>query len=191
MINMSLSGCKIAVLASNGFTEQDITESQKTLRTAGADVRIISADHGLINGWNGENWGHSFAVDSPLSAALGADYAALIIPGGERSLNKLKQTAHTRRFVGSFLDAGKPVVALNDGIELLLFSERLCNRTVVGDSVLKDQITNAGGHWGESDVSIDDNLMTAVCDEEGRTDFFKTVVDFFVSYFSSSESKAA
>lgn len=191
MMDVSLTGCKIAILVSNGFTEQDVTESQRAFRNAGADLRIISADQGLISGWNGQSWGHSFAIDSHLSTALGADYTALIIAGGERSLRKLKQTAHTRRFVGSFLDSGKPVIAMNDGLDILVSSERICNRKVTGSENVKDEAVKAGAVWEDESICVDNNLMTAVCDEENRDAFFKEAVGFMVSRYVGEEEEPA
>lgn len=191
MMDVSLTGCKIAILVSNGFTEQDVTESQRAFRNAGADLRIISADQGLISGWNGQSWGHSFAIDSHLGTALGADYTALIVAGGERSLRKLKQTAHTRRFVGSFMDAGKPVIVMNDALDILVFSERICNRKVIGSESVKDEAVKAGAVWEDENICIDGNLMTAVYNEDSRDDFFKEAVGFMVSRYVSEEAEQA
>lgn len=191
MMDLSLPDCKIAILVSNGFTEQDVTESQRAFRSAGADLRIISADQGLISGWNGEAWGHSFAVDSHIGTALGADYTALIIPGGERSLRKLKQTAHTRRFIGSFMASAKPVIAVNDAIDLLVFSERICNRKITGSETVREEAVKAGAVWESDAVCIDNNLMTLMCDDENRADIFRQAVAFMALQCSAGEEEQA
>lgn len=114
-----LSGTKIAIIAANGFEQNDFTQCQRALIAAGATIKVISPDQGLVNGWEGNSWGHHFAVDQTLSTALGADFDMLVVPGGERSINKLKTTAHTKRFVGSMMNAVKPVVMFGDAVSLL------------------------------------------------------------------------
>lgn len=117
-----LSGVKIAILAANGFNQQNLTDTQKTLNTAGASLKIICPDQGLVNGWEGQGWGHHFAVDQVLSTALGADFTMLVVLGGTRSIEKLKMTAHTKRFINSFMTSGKPVAMLDDAVDLLAFA---------------------------------------------------------------------
>ena len=69
-MNKPLLGVKAAMLVANGFSQQDMVAAQKALIQAGANVRVISPESGLVNGWEGEAWGHHFAVDAPLSSAL-------------------------------------------------------------------------------------------------------------------------
>lgn len=120
----TLLGTKIAILAANGFDEADMIAAQRALTQAGATMRLVSSDNGLVNGWNGQGWGHNFAVDAPLNTALGVDYEGLVVIGGERSLDKLKLTAHTKRFIGSFLAAQKPVVAMGESAQVLMEPEQ-------------------------------------------------------------------
>jgi protease I len=114
-----LTGTKIAILAANGFTQNDFTQTQRALLAAGATLKVVSPDQGLVNGWEGSAWGHHFAVDQVLSTVLGADYDMLVVPGGQRSIDKLKTTAHTRRFISSFMNSGKPVAMFGEAAELL------------------------------------------------------------------------
>lgn len=110
---------KVAILAANGFCEADMTATQRALLDAGTNPRIVSTEQGLVCGWNGEGWGHHFAVDNPLRSALAADYNMLVIVGGQRSVDKLRLTAHTKRFVSGFVAANKPVAVFGDAIQTL------------------------------------------------------------------------
>lgn len=121
-MSKSLLGTKIAILVANGFNQQDFTEIQRSLNTAGANVKVISPDQGLVNGWEGQSWGHHFPVDQALGTALGADFDMLVVPGGTRSMEKLKTTAHTKRFLNSFMTSEKPVALVNESTDLLAFA---------------------------------------------------------------------
>ncbi len=120
----TLLGNKVAILAANGFDEADMIAAQRALAAAGATVRLVSSDNGLVNGWDGKGWGHNFPVDAALNTALGVDYDGLVIIGGQRSYDKLKLTAHTKRFIGSFMTAQKPVVAMGDAAEVLIEADQ-------------------------------------------------------------------
>lgn len=123
---MTLTGkAKVAVLVANGFNEKHFLTVQKFLTEMDACVRIISMNQGLVNGWNEEenNWGHNYAVDTQLNSALGVDFDAVIIPGGKRSLDKMKMTAHTRRFIGSFMSGHKPVAVMDDAMDIMMHTQ--------------------------------------------------------------------
>lgn len=161
-MSRNLSGFKIAILVANGFNEKDLTALQRPLIQAGANTRLISTENGLVHSWNGESWGLHYAVDTPLSAALGADYDMLVIPGGSRSMEKLRLTAHTRRFVNSFAVTGKPVAVCGEAQEILVF---------------------AGVEAG--------NVIADACDDESRASFAAKVIEFFATKAVVAQEAAA
>jgi len=118
-----LLGHKIAFLVANGLNETDLISSQKVVQALGADTRIISTDQGLVSSLNESGWGLNFAADQALNTSLAADYSAVIVPGGQRSVDKLQLTAHTRRFIRGFYETNKPVCVINEGKDLLAFAE--------------------------------------------------------------------
>ena len=183
-MNKALLGEKIAVLIANGFCEHDLTETQKSLQKAGAYVRIVSMDQGLVNSWNGEAWGLHYAADTTLNTALAADYSILVIPGGQRSIEKLKLTAHTKRFIGGFVNAHKPVVAFDEALELLVFCEKVEGRTVTGPDALEDQVTKAGGKWLNKPYAIDGSLMTGGAARGDRAAYTKAVTESLISGYA-------
>lgn len=182
-MSKNLTGVKIAFLAANGFQEHDLTVIQRALTQAGTYVKMISPENGLINGWSGEAWGHHYAIDCNLSAALGADYSALILPAGTRSLDKLRLTAHTRRFIGSFMATGKPVVACGDALQIMAYTDQLKGRTVAGPESVRDVAEQAGATWSDEAWCIHGNLFTGACpDGEGAVEYAQKVVDFFSAH---------
>lgn len=178
-MNKPLIGAKIAILVANGFNEHDLTHTQRALQALGGNTRIIGMDQGLVNSWTGDGWGHHFASDNVLSAALAADYAMLVIPGGRRSIEKLKLTAHTRRFIGGFVDAGKPVAFYDDSIELLAFAERASGRAVSAPEAIRPVMSEAGSRIEDADITVDGHIIS------GYSEDISNYVDAVVSHFSS------
>jgi protease I len=184
----SLLGEKLAVLVANGFCEQDLTLTQRALQKTGANLRIISMDQGLVNSWAGDSWGLHYAADSALNAALAADYGVLVIPGGQRSVEKLKLTAHTKRFIGGFIDTRKPVVAFDEAIDLLAFCEKIAGRSVTGPDAMKANAENAGANWVEAPYAIDGNLITGGAARGAREGYVAAVCEFLVSGYDSAKA---
>ncbi len=180
-MHKALLGRKLAVLVANGFCEKDLTEMQRALQKTGANVRIVGMDQALVASWNETGWGLNFAADQMLNAALAAEYDLLVIPGGQKSIDKLKLTAHTRRFIGGFLDMRKPVVAFDEAVELLVFAERVSGRTISGPASLQAQVEQAGGTWSGEVWTQDSMLMTGGAAAGSREDYVAEAVAFLTS----------
>ncbi len=174
----TLAGKTIAILVSNGFEEAEMTEPQRALIKTGATLRTISTETGLVNGWHGKSWGHYFPVDKQLGEALGADFDMLLLPGGERSVAKLQNSAHTRRIVGHFLDAGKPIAAIDHGIQLLAIPGKLRGRMLAAPEAYREDLVAAGGKISEDALVIDDITVSALGQDQ-LVEFVDAVVKLF------------
>ena len=181
-------GQKLAVLVANGFCETDLTTAQRTLQKAGVNVRIVSMDQGLVNSWNGNGWGLNYAADHALNAALAADFDILLIPGGQRSIEKLKLTAHTKRFINGFMNAAKPVIAFDEALDLLVFCEKVQGRTITGPDALRPAAEAAGAQWSESPFVMDGNLMTGGAADASIEDFVKAVSEQLLSVYGEKQA---
>ena len=161
-----LAGKTVAILVANGFTEQQMTETQKALVTAGAVPKVVSPETGLVNGWHQNTWGHNFYVEVKPGNVLPSQYDGLLVPGGERSMAALFDNAHARRIVKGMIEAGKPVGLFDEAVELLVRAEAVSGRTVTGAEKARAAVEAAGGTWSEGPVTVDDKLMTAVSSEQ-------------------------
>lgn len=191
-MNKTLMHEKVAILVANGFNEAEMVTAQKLLQKQGAYTRLISMDHGLVNSWTGTAWGHHFAADCVISTALAADFSMLLIPGGRRSVEKLKLTAHTQRFINGFLNAGKPLALMGDAIELLLNNATARSRAVCGAEYLEQGAKAAGLIWHNSPVLADDNLITCrTAPDDVLAEGAEAIVNHFATYRMQNIRKAA
>lgn len=173
-----LAGKTIAILIASGFEELEMTEPQRALLKTGAKLVTISTDTGLVNGWHGKSWGHYFPVDKQLGEVLGADFDMLLLPGGERSVNKLSQSAHTRRIVGHFLDARKPIAAIDHGIHLLAIPGKLKRREIAAPEAYREELKAAGGTISAEPLVVDEITVTALGHDQ-LAEFTEQVVKLF------------
>jgi protease I len=127
---LNLSGKKIAILATDGFEQAELTEPRKTLDQAGATTELISPKDGSIKGWNSKDWGESVRVDKTLDQANPPDYDALVLPGGVMNPDHLRMEPKAVEFVRKFVGTGKPVAAICHGPWLLVEAGVVKGKTV-------------------------------------------------------------
>lgn len=175
-IDKRLGGRTVAILVANGFYEEDMTETQKALASEGAVPRVVSPEVGLVNGWHEGTWGHNFYVEVKPKDVLPSQYDGLLVPGGDRGVRTLLDSAHARRIVKGMMDAGKPVALVNDAIHLLIGTETIAGRTVTGRPELREAVEAAGGIWSDLPVVIDGTLITST-GGEALPEFTTTFLD--------------
>lgn len=89
------------------------------------------------------------------------DYDLLVLPGGVKALEKLRQEAHVLEFIKLWNSEGKVIASTCHGAQLLISAKIITNRNVSGYYSIKDDITNAGAHYVKAPVVVDDNLVTS------------------------------
>ena len=119
MTKTTLSGQKIAIMVAAGFDEKNFIELQKMLMGQNAQLKVISASTGLVQGRTGAQLGISYPVDSQLSETLAVDYDGLIIPVGEEHLATLAEELHAARIIKAFLRENMPVLVQGDALNLI------------------------------------------------------------------------
>jgi protease I len=157
----TLQGKKIAILATDGFEQSELTEPRQALQEAGAETQVVSPKHGKIKGWNHKDWGDEVAVDLALKSANPAEFDALLLPGGVMNPDQLRMNSDAVQFVRNFFEAGKPIAAICHGPWMLVEADIVRGRTVTSWPSLKTDIRNAGGSWVDKEVVKDQQLVTS------------------------------
>ncbi len=156
-----LHGKTIAILATDGFEQSELTEPKRALEEAGASVQVIAPKTGRIRGWQHGDWGEEVAVDLALKEANAADYHALVLPGGQMNPDKLRLEPRAAQFVRAFFAAGKPVGAICHGPWLLVEADVVRGRTVTSWPSIRTDLKNAGANWIDREVVVDQGLVTS------------------------------
>lgn len=158
---LPLTGLQVAILATGGFDELQMSDIQRELVKAGATTKTIAPENGVMHGWQGNGWGHYFPVNSNISEALGSDFDVLVIPGGERATTKLKTNAHARRIINHFFDAQKPIAAIGTGVSLLTLSPRIAGHEVSAPESVKAEMEAATAEIIAETVIQSGRIVTA------------------------------
>jgi protease I len=157
----SLSGKRVAILATDGVEQVELTEPRKALDAAGATTKVVSPKSGSIKGWNHTEWGDPIKVDVTLDNASPDDYDALLLPGGVMNPDHLRMNENAVTFVRAFFEAGKPVAAICHGPWLLVEADVVRGRNVTSWPSLQTDLRNAGANWTDSQVVTDHGLVTS------------------------------
>jgi protease I len=160
-MSATLIGKSIAILAANGFDENQMTEIQRALQAAKAKFKTVAPEQGVVNGWQKDHWGHYFPVDSQIGESLGSDFDFLVIPGGERAIAKLKTNPHTRRIINHFFEAEKPIAAIGAGTVLLALSSQISGRNVAAPAECHEELAAAGVIVSEDSLAICGHVLSA------------------------------
>lgn len=155
------AGQSVLILVANGVDEVQLTEVQRGLTKAGIKFCTAAPEQGLVNSWHGAAWGHYFPVDRGIGEVLGSDFEFLVLPGGERAMNKLKLNLHTRRIVNHFFEAGKTIAAIGEGVGLLTLAPRCAGQSVAATPSITAEVTAAQMTIASDPVAQDGDLLTA------------------------------
>lgn len=157
----TLNNRKVAILTEDGFEQVELTSPKEALEAAGAKVDVISPKSGKVKAWNKTEWGIEVNVDKPLDQVSPDAYDALVLPGGVMNPDKLRQNKESVAFVSAFLDEGKPVAAICHGPQMLIETGMIGGRTLTSYPSLQTDLKNAGAHWVDQEVVVDNGLITS------------------------------
>ena len=155
---MKLDGLKVAVLVTDGYEPSELTEPVAALRDAGADVAIVSDHGGQVHGKTDAD---TAPVDLTLDTARADDYGALLLPGGVKNPDTMRQNQRGVAFVRSFADAGKPIAAICHAPWMLIEADVVRGRRLTSYPSLRTDLRNAGAEWVDEEVVTDAGIVTS------------------------------
>lgn len=156
-----LNGKRIAILATDGFEQSELTEPRRALEQEGARVEVVAPHDGSIQGMRHHDKGDSVPVDLTLDKARPEQYDALMLPGGVANPDSLRMDSRAVDFTRSFFLTQKPVAAICHGPWTLVEANVVQGKRLTSWPSLKTDIGNAGGHWEDAPVVVDHGLVTS------------------------------
>ncbi len=167
---------RIAILATDGFEQSELTGPRDGLKAAGFDVQVVAPKGGSIKGWQHTDWGDEVPVDLELSQAKPEDFDALVLPGGQMNPDSLRMKPEAVEFVRAFDSAGKTLAAICHGPWLLVESGAAKDREVTSWPSVKTDLVNAGARWKDAEVVVDGHVITSRKPDDIPA-FTKAVID--------------
>lgn len=158
---MPLENKRVAVLATDGFEEVELTKPVSALKEAGATPEIVAPKGGEIRAWDKTDWGTTVPVDVELDSANPEDYDALLLPGGVLNPDQLRMNRTAVEFVRHFVERDKPIAAICHGPWTLIEADGVRGRRMTSYASIRTDLMNAGAQWEDGEAVVDGTLLTS------------------------------
>ena len=88
------------------------------------------------------------------------DYKLLVLPGGVKAMEKVRQEKKIINFITKFNEMKKIIACICSGAQLLISAKVVKGRKIAGYYSMKDDLVNAGAIYTDKPAVIDDNIIT-------------------------------
>jgi len=157
-----LTDFRVAVLATDGVEETELTEPVKALKEAGAQVTILSLKPGQIQGVRHDlDKTVKIKVDRTIRDVSAEEFDAVHLPGGTVNADSLRMVPEVKAFLRAMQDAGKPLSAICHAPWELVSAGLVRGRMLTSYYTIQDDVRNAGGNWIDREVVEDRNWVTS------------------------------
>jgi protease I len=157
-----LSGLRVAFLTANEGVEQaELTTPWQAVKDAGGTPELLAPKAGEVQAFNHLDKGSTFTVDRKLADATPGEYDGVVLPGGVANPDQLRTKGSAIRFLQDFFSEGKPVGVICHGPWTLVEADLVRDRRLTSWPSLQTDIRNAGGHWVDEEVVVDQGLVSS------------------------------
>ena len=88
------------------------------------------------------------------------DYKILVLPGGVKAMEKVRQEKKIINFISEFDKQKKIIACICSGAQLLISAKIVKNRKIAGYYSMKDDLINAGAIYTDKPAVVDENIIT-------------------------------
>jgi len=88
------------------------------------------------------------------------DYKVLVLPGGVKAMEKVRQEKKIIDFISEFNKTQKTIACICSGAQLLISAKVVKGRKIAGYYSMKDDLVNAGAIYTDLPAVVDNNIIT-------------------------------
>lgn len=152
---------KALVITWDGYQDQEVIYPFYRLKEEGFQVDVLAEKAATwIYGIMGTKMQATFPVDL-LSDKHVNEYEFLLIPGGVKALEKIRQQRNVLDFIKKFVDSGKIVASTCHGAQLLISAKVTAGKKISGYYSIADDIQNSGAQYVREPVVVDGNIVSS------------------------------
>lgn len=154
------------ILTWSGFQDQEVVYPYYRLLGDGFEVEIIADKRDNLNrvyGILGLNMPcHVLMSDFTKNSDNWINQSnLLVIPGGVKALEKLRQETEVKNFISRWNENGKLIASTCHGAQMLISAKVTKGRMISGYYSLEDDIINSGAIYSKDPVVIDGNIVSS------------------------------
>ena len=155
---------KTLILTWEKFQDHEVIYPYYRVQEDGFKVDIMSNKIGKIFGILGTYMDSTKSVfdlnDKDKFEGYIKEYDLLIIPGGVKALEKLRQEKVALLFINKWNENKKTIGSICHGGQMLISSKIVDGRDVSGYYSIKDDLINAGGNFVDAEYVVSENLVS-------------------------------
>ena len=89
-----------------------------------------------------------------------SDYKILVLPGGVKAMEKVRQEKRIINFITKFNEEKKIIACICSGAQLLISAKIVKGRRIAGYYSMEDDLVNAGAIYTDKPAVVDNNIVT-------------------------------
>jgi protease I len=156
-----LNNFRVAMIATDGFEETELTEPKRALESAGARVDVIAPKPDAIQAFRHHDKSITVPVDRTLDEVRPGDYDAVMLPGGALNADALRVEPQLKQFLRAMWEAGRPFAVICHAPWELVSAGLAEGRRLTSYHTIQDDLKNAGADWVDQEVVVDGQLVTS------------------------------
>jgi protease I len=153
---------KALIITWEGYQDQELIYPYYRLREETNTVDVL-ANSSVIHGILGTKMNASLTMQdlSERFDLILSEYDFLVLPGGVKALEKLRQERKVLDFIKKWNDSGKIIASTCHGAQLMISAKIVKDRLISGYYSLQDDIENAGAVYTSDPVAISGNVISS------------------------------
>ena len=88
------------------------------------------------------------------------DYSLLVLPGGAKAMEYMRQDQDIIQFISEFNSSGKTIASICHAAQLLISAKVVKGKKISGYYSIKDDINNAGAIYTDEPAVVDGNIVS-------------------------------
>ena len=156
-----IKGKRVAILATDGVEQIELTSPREALEQAGAQCVLVSPKDGEIQGFKHHDKADKLKVELALSKADANDFDAVLLPGGVINGDAMRIEKKAQQFLQEIDRAGKPIFVICHGGWVLINSGLVKGHTITSWPTLEADMRNAGANWKDDQCVRDGNWVSS------------------------------
>ena len=147
---------KALILTGNFVQDHEFIYPYYRVQEDGYKVDVAVRDKKQVNGIIGSK----IIPTKDIPELKVEDYDLLILPGGAKAMEYMRQDTEILKFISDFNSSGKTIASICHAAQLLISSKIVKGRKISGYYSIKDDINNAGAFYTDEPAVVDGNIVT-------------------------------
>lgn len=145
------------IITGQNFQDEEFIYPFYRLQEAGFQVDVAVKDKESVKG----KYGVPARPTRDVTGLRADDYDLLVLPGGHKAPDRVRQIKEVLAFVGEMDKKKKIISSICHGPWIMISAGIVRGRKISGYIAIKDDIVNAGARYVDAPVVVDDNIVTS------------------------------